>query len=357
MFSSNLFILLATSLVLANFPSVVHSQTLEAVLTSSKFPYGLTFTGIAYDGDDSIYIFGGLYQEYNSTTTGISDQIYRYSVVSDTLTPVGQFPNPIYGGSVEHDGNGNYFYFGGNLPYDPDQSGSTYSLKIFKFTPSDGQVVQVGTILRYLFRSPCIRYNNTVVILGSSYYSDPAVFAFDMETHQVKWLRDMPQRYMDHTAVWDEAENRAVVFGYKHRPASKSAEPNAVEPFTLYKPTGFGDNEVVDVILPFSFTGLTQATAVVGRAAYVIGSQRPSTSNYIARVNLETLEVERIYVENFIPYYDLSDVDLFYIISAVYVEKLNRIYYFGGRLQFYSFKHTQYIGDVAYIDLAPLGQN
>ncbi|OXA62922.1 uncharacterized protein LOC110863430 [Folsomia candida] len=348
MSSSYLFtILLATTLVLANFPFVVHPQTLEAVLTSSKFPYGLTFTGIAYDGDDSIYIFGGLYQEYNSTTTEISDQIYRYSVMSDTLTPVGQLPNPIYGGTVEHDGKGNYFFFGGHLIH------ANYSLKIFKFTPSDGQVVQVGTILRYLFNSPSIRYNNTVVILGSSYYSDPAVFSFDMETYQVKWLRDMPKSYVDHTAVWDEAGNRAVVFGH----VSQSWTPNPVEPFTLYKPTGFGDNEVVDVILPFSFTGLTQATVVVGRAAYVIGAQRPSTSNYIARVDLETIEVEQIYVENFAPYYDLSDVDIFDGISAVYVEKLSRIYYFGGSLQFYSLHDLQFIGNVAYIDLTPLGQN
>lgn len=330
-------------------PSPALSQNLTAVLTSTKLATGLHFTAISYNHAESIYLFGGLTHNFDA-----SDAIFHYNLTSEELSVVAHFPIPIYGGTVQNDGHGNYFYFGGNLiPFDGEPS--RYSLAIYKFNSNSGEVSQVGTILRYMFDSASIVYNNTIVIFGSSYYSEPVVYSFDMESHRIRQLANMPERYMEHAAVWDEVHQRALIFGYKYRTSRQNdVIPKAMESFTFYKPTGFEDNEVIQVNLPVTFSCLTRSVITLGRYAYVIGAQRPSTSNYIVRVELETLDIELLLVNDFIPWEDINDVDIFYNVAAVHVERLQRVYYFGGRLQLYSDNSGIILDNIAYIDLSPL---
>ncbi len=55
-------IFLSIFILLSLYPHYSLSQNLTATITSAKLPYGVIISSSAYDGQDSIYIFGGLTQ-------------------------------------------------------------------------------------------------------------------------------------------------------------------------------------------------------------------------------------------------------------------------------------------------------
>ncbi len=93
--------------------SCSQGQELTAIISNAKLPLKLLYTSSIYDGDDTIYIFGG-----KATTLddryGSRSPIYTYSIATDTISRIRSMDYTRYGAAISMGSNGNIYYTGGN---------------------------------------------------------------------------------------------------------------------------------------------------------------------------------------------------------------------------------------------------
>jgi hypothetical protein len=95
-------------------------QLLTTIIVETKLPNKVYGTVPCYDGDDTIYLFGG----WNGGK--LLNQILTYSLSNQTIQNVGVLPLPSCCGTVQVDSFGDVFYFGGNSDFK----------HVFKFYPN-----------------------------------------------------------------------------------------------------------------------------------------------------------------------------------------------------------------------------
>ncbi|XP_021960144.1 uncharacterized protein LOC110856009 isoform X2 [Folsomia candida] len=91
-----------------------YGQRLSAVYSSTSLEYPSSLIAAFHDGDDSIYVFGGL------GDIGFIRKIYLYNITSDTIRTIGSISaSRLHAGSIQQDKDGNLLYFGWHPhPYD-----------------------------------------------------------------------------------------------------------------------------------------------------------------------------------------------------------------------------------------------
>src|SRR5687768_15935849 len=85
--------------------TVCKSQGLAVEYLSARLPTGDHCHQLHYDGDDSIFVFGGCWPR-------TARQILKYTLATDTISRIGTLPTDFIHGSVQSDDDGNVFLFG-----------------------------------------------------------------------------------------------------------------------------------------------------------------------------------------------------------------------------------------------------
>ncbi|OXA65047.1 hypothetical protein Fcan01_01424 [Folsomia candida] len=281
---------------------------LVAQLSQVKLPTRMEKTTVSYDGDDTIYIFGG----FRTAPLYRSRDILEYRISTDSIRiqPAGTFPIEISSGTVTRDRFGNYYYFGG---FDDD---SLPSQKIYHFSPATGQVVELGSFSNSLFDAVGFQYNDTIsYIVGRS---PTAMVQFDLDGVQLNVGVRLPVVLM-RTGVFWNGNQTAYVIGSSQM---ETGPPHVIIKYDI--PSG---QAVLMGEIDFPDMNSTPATTWDSRFefAYAIGGFEQNDA--IMRMNLGTESIEMLPVENF----PGGGRTMFYNSAAAYVEKLNRIYFFGGR--------------------------
>lgn len=100
-----------------------YGQRLSAVYSSTSLEYPSSLIAAFHDGDDSIYVFGGL------GDIGFIRKIYLYNITSDTIRTIGSISaSRLHAGSIQQDKDGNLLYFGNEdvnyraIKFDPVQN-------------------------------------------------------------------------------------------------------------------------------------------------------------------------------------------------------------------------------------------
>lgn len=140
---------LALVLLFPFLPTPTLSQ-LSAVYSHVKLPTHGYFHRTWYDGQESIYLFGGG-DGILTDATGI----LRYSLSNDTIHSIGSLRLNARFGSVHSDWDGNVFYFGGGSNGD----------RIIKYSPLTNSSSVIAQYPVWSNPTPKLD-NNTVLILG-----------------------------------------------------------------------------------------------------------------------------------------------------------------------------------------------
>jgi hypothetical protein len=170
-------------------------------VTTLATAYNAVEASAVWDGAGSSYIFGG--HDYSSPrVTGSS--IIRFTAATGQLSVMPTaLLTPISGTSAVWDGM-NAYIFGG-------WTGSTYSHKIMRYTPSTGTITYMASTLPMssLGSLSAVWDGSSAYIFGSAYN----ILKFTPSTDTLVALSaSLPQSGLDSSAVWDGA-GHAYVFG------------------------------------------------------------------------------------------------------------------------------------------------
>ncbi|OXA48066.1 uncharacterized protein LOC110855290 [Folsomia candida] len=294
------------------FDHSVQSQ-LIATKVAALLPSKRYDTTAHYDeSTDSIYIFGGLGQ------SGALTDFLQYSITSETVTRVGSLPAVRYGGTTSSDASSNIYYHGG-----------ISTAEIFKFSPTLHTVENV-TMMPYPNTNAAsvqVSHSTPDVLILGGYWARSGVVRFNMETLETQVLPSLPINYTVILAVSDGAGS-AYLFGnpYVEAPISGEHFVTKMNSSTL---------ETVQIGGP-TFPSVRSKGAAVwdGSDVYVVGGYGGLVagirSDSVLKWSPATMEHRVIPVLNFPWAFDKQE---FKGASAVYVERLRRIYFFGGMSQ------------------------
>lgn len=317
--------------VLYFFCLVPHCQCLTAIRSRARLPMKRAFTTSIYDGEDSIYTFGG--SEYRNPSFYDYKDILKYTISTDTIQIVNQLPLPLFYSSTSMDMSGNIFLFGGierNA-----EGGLSYSPLIFKYFPKTNILQQISTRLPYRMydMAAAKTSNNQVYLFGGSTQFN--TFLFDMDSLSLTSGGRLPTRWeeLKTTAVSDNLGN-SFIFGHLDFAPAPVIKLNLQ---TLQMVMG-------QETLPYFRD--RPASVWDGTNAYVIGGHFP-VGNAIIQFNPVTMTHVLIPVTNF-----PGDGDsILSSTAAVYVEKLKRIYFMGGVSISLVGGASVYHDEIWYIDL------
>jgi len=319
-------------LFLSLLATTAFADTLKAQYSAAKLPITVVNSQLAYDGNDSIYIFG----------TGSDEAISivaRFSIDSDSCEEVGRLPSVVYLGSAQAVGTGIY-YFGGQYP------GEGYR-DIIKFDTLTNTVASVGKMpfdasYHTTFKQP---NSSNLYFFKSSNFNEEfsKLYELDMSTY-----------------AFTELNGDVDILGYTSAVVDKYSYIFGQEESTQKSRILMIDMESINSpFQPFTFSDrvFSHTSQVVsdGISAYIINSHDPSAEpgylpNAFVRINLQDYIPDYPEIENFpMP---TSEGRYFFAPSAVYVDKLNRIYYFGGRTWNSTSNEYSYVKDIWYIDLS-----
>ncbi|OXA37229.1 hypothetical protein Fcan01_28007 [Folsomia candida] len=118
------------------------SGALVAKLYNATVPVVTLFAGVSYDGDDSIYHFGG-WNIFPTETDPqpMMDAIWRYSISADAFELVARLPFGMVLTSIVNSVEGTYYIFGGLLD---ETNWQQYS--VFKLSVESGTVTEVAQL-------------------------------------------------------------------------------------------------------------------------------------------------------------------------------------------------------------------
>jgi len=293
-----------------------------------------------FDGDESIYLLGGV---------GAWRRILRFNISTETIEQVGEL---LYGNDLGQNGaainsNGKIFSIGGGLidgigrvqSFDPSQDIVSKNLSNLPYDISAGS------------RIP-LEGGDQVLIVGGSLagFNLDKVLMYDMikESATVLNNKTLPISMVNCKAA--RLGNKAFVFGY---PQSVTNPPAYIL-----------DLDTLEVQLPpedFIFPRLVDEPQVIsnGYNYFLLGGwsnesdhQSDVPTDGIVRFDPEDFSWNFIKVENF----PIQSYEHFWRPpSSIYIEKLNRIYSFGGMSRNFSSPNSGMVrDDIWYIDLSPL---
>jgi len=299
------------------------SQDLIAEYCQATLSLPVSFTASIYDGDDSILIFGG---------SGDSNMIYQYSISNDDIQVIGSIVDSTHRTtSVLADREGNYLYFG-----------SSYTQKsVTKFSPVKNTTDEVASLPFASGWSGTIldEETDTAYMMGMS-GSQMSILSYDMTRHNFSIKDSLPGPMYPSAAV--KFGGVVYVFG----------ETRLVgrDPVYIFNMNTHGVTKIDNIMPDFS---MSPSAVVAGDFIYVVGgyTRRDGVfTNAIIRFNPETMEVEYIFVKDF-----LIDFEEYFSEAPdmVYVEKLNRIYFFGGFSWDYLAGAYKYHNEIWYVTLNP----
>jgi hypothetical protein len=298
------------------------AKNLEVIVTETKLPYPLYYIPTVYDGEDAIFLIGGSKSGFNE----FSQDVLKYSLSDQTVKRVG-VTDDIQIGSAVWGGDGDIFYFGSYR-----STGNRH--EVWKFTacnPKSWTVVSNLTERNYKSTSVADKDGNAYIFGGF----DPAfsysnkIMKFSKATNKVETVATaiLPGGRLYHSAVWDDLNENAYIFGG----ATTSGYVNDILKFN----SKTGTLSKLAVSLP---TKLTNACAIYnGREAYIVGGYDEGAPWSVLRFTPSTNELNVVNVTNFPSYAER--------LGCAYVEKLNRIYLFGG------YNAGTYMDSIMYIDL------
>ncbi|OXA60567.1 uncharacterized protein LOC110844876 [Folsomia candida] len=329
---ANNVLLLWSGLLLFLSPLITSQQEyLVAVEAGSKLPQTLAHSVAAYDGNDTIYVFGG----YNETCppSYLSDQILRYTVSTDSIEVAARFPKGLCYGAVTSDNEGAYYFFGG---YDEFEQ----SLAIYKFSSISGTVSQVSFLPNGVIQTASFQSNSkTSYVFGGGLVAT-SIIKFDTETDTITDVIPMPVEYDQMLSFWDNVNQVAYIFG------SRRPTPGA-EPVMVFSP----ESNEITTLTNFTFYEFEYPTRGVmttdGIYGYGVGGFFPYDS--IMQFHLQSLETKYVPVLN----HPGANGTEFWGAGAAYVNSLNRIYFFGG-VSYKSGGDSNFNDKIWFIDLSPL---
>jgi len=280
------------------------AENLKAEFATAKLPMPLWGSQLVYDGDNSIYIFGGAGE-------GLYPDILRYDISSDSIEKVGEMPYPGYEGAAEWNGaDGSVFHFGGSTGTE-----YTYTNVIDSTITTSSSIARLSAEVLDdpMFMISFKQDNSSLTYILLRMVADASlsrVYQFDTSTYEITPVSDSFEFFGLTSFVMD---NYAYTLGYK-----KVLEAD----MTSLK------MEIFDSGPDFSQLSISSAVSD-GTNAYLIGGYYSGyMGDFLIQYNPVnhswiTLEVDDFPYTNNIAYY--------YGPASVFVAKLNRIYYFGGQ--------------------------
>jgi len=283
----------AIGLLLTCCATPTQGQTLTAKLCSAQLPLALTYSSPLYDGYDSIYLIGGY--------TGINyTQALKYSISEDRIEEIGSLPLMDYGGGAVMDKHKNIFYIGGKNTRD-----------IYRYNPEPRTFSKVGMLPwdNHYFATIQVDEETAFIIGGNEKKPAKTILSLNLASMSSEDLGgELPQATYYSSAIWVKEKGSAYI---------------VQDGFMKYnRPTN------VTVEIPLEIETSYQGQVVWdGKFAYVIGGlhARHDATNLV-QFDLESETMRMIPVKDFPAVRGSS----FYGSAAVYVEKINRIYIFGG---------------------------
>lgn len=260
--------------------------------------------GLGYDGADTIYNWGFVYDPVRK-----SNYILKYSIFDDTMSRVNSpaLHSPQDGIGILVD-NQNLFHFGG------DQRGSIVR---FQFNATQSVWRKVGRIPRIQSVSASVwdggEYIYVTGGVGAGSEVKDSIWRFSTVTSKVEIVAHLPIARRHMTAVWEKTTRSVYIFGGKDYPIYFSE-------ILKFDPAD-GSVRALDVKLPAP--SAYSCAVTVGEVVYVIGGYaRRGRGFQMIRFNPATEEINTIPLNNF--------PNGIYGHNCVFVEKLRRIYIFGG---------------------------
>jgi len=332
MASKNLYHLVTALAVLgAILPPLTTS--LKAELAKAKLPIPLKSPEPFYDGKESIYIFGGI------DNNVITKSILRYNITSDTLETIGEMPSGGYRGSVQLVDKYIY-YFGGYIIEVGEY------VDIVKYDPVSNEAESVGKLPYDILHHTSFQLSSTANIVYfvfqlSSTVSKLGALNMTMTTYEFEGLVDLPNFRCFSSVV---SGNDVYIFG--DEATTQESLVTKVDMISL-------KIEKIYLSKDYSFRGLSSAVSD-GSYAHVLLGPLDYTSDTNIDDILLTFVPEAPYgrvhrdVEN-LPSND--NEAYFRHPTSVYVQKLNRIYYFGGEVYNRETDEHTILDEIRFIDL------
>ena len=303
------------------FPSPSKSQDLVATPTLAKLPYTLEHHAICYDGLDFVYIFGGRH-------VGYQNKILKYTLSNDSIEVVGMLPFISGYGAVASDGTGRMYYFGGH-------NMTASSSAIYVFDTTTHTVSHWGNLPEpHRHELSVVAMNSTdFVIIEDMILSYTSVISLHLPTQTFTELDGFPNGSRSGAVLMPPTTILGARNGWPQNPIFK------------YDPT-------TNNLTYFSHSfHIDQHPSIVfdGQDGWIVSGLWDLPSSGILKVDPVMESVSFVPVEGFPATNNVGFLNS----AAVYVERLNRIYIFGGHSTFPGGRHTSH-DDIWYINLNPL---
>jgi hypothetical protein len=283
-----------------------------------------------YDGNDSIYLFGG----YGEISGAVSD-ILRFDISTERIAKVGEARYDLIDGHVQMDSNGNFLYFGSGFD----------GKKVLRFNPLLDTTEEVGQLPYHVTYGTSVSTSGTAYIFGGI-VNQGGILSFNMETFRSEEVGSLPINYSSLASV--QFGNKAYIFG-SGGDTMELKSVLSVNLDTLQTETGPKD-------FPYIYDSRTNVV-FDGTMAYIVGGYMENITgippNSLLSFDPATYQWKHEKVENLMINGD--DHWLRAGPSCVFIEKLNRIYMFGGgESKSDEYYYSYYRKAIGYIDLSPL---
>jgi len=314
-----------------------NNDNLKVEYVKAKLPAPMADSTPFYDGNDSIYLFGGRSASHSQTVY----KILRYSISADSVEEVGRLPSACSRGSVQALGTDIYF-FGGY------SAGEGYT-DVVKFDTSTGSATSVAMLPRSGIYHTSFRQPDSPVVyvlLQMDRKEDPArLYKCDLSTGNYTFSHI--ENFVGITAYTSVIYgNQAYLYGQGSGEYRDDSQIQVVD-MTSLNPSylNYGSR----------YFSIFSRAVSDGEFSYFVDSlDANSDSGYLpnpfVKLNGFTHMAEYPEVKDF-PVHD--DLHYMFAPSTVYVEKLNRIYFFGGRTQNRTTMDYADLDDIWFIDLTP----
>jgi hypothetical protein len=291
------------------FACAAETQSIKIVTSSTLLPKPLAFATAVYDGNDSIYLWGG-----NSTYQSVQD-ILVYSVSDNAIKQIGTMVNASFGTGVWA-GNENLLHFGGiNFSRLLAQS------DVWKFnTTNPSAMKSVANLSNKFWGGKAVWTGGTDTYIFGGYSTDDGrigeplstISKYSSLTDSVEIVGQLPSPRGGLSAVWDNNTQSIYLFGGVREIEGWSAI--TYDDILKFTPVNGSIDKVQSLPQNVSFSCAVWA----GKYAYIVSGLEVSNRIYFFDPEL-----------NKVKYYILGFSNM-YGTGCVYVEKVNRIYVFGG---------------------------
>ncbi|XP_021964186.1 uncharacterized protein LOC110859530 isoform X2 [Folsomia candida] len=284
-------------ILILSFTFLCQGQRLTATYSAARLPYAMDRTAAYYDGVDSIYLFGGRANSYEVRSISV------YSISQDTIKMVGSISSTyLFESCVESATNGNLYYFG--------NVASSYSFDISRNTTE-----AIAALPFYPADCGALKLNHTSNIVYI--FKDSPLRTFDLETMVLTEVATLTH----YPTISTKIGNSAIFFSGVSGPALARVTKLNLDTMEMEtRNTGLHTLSYARVA-----SDLVRYVYIIG--GYVPAADRPTQT--IIQWDTQLHQHVYIPVDNY-PF-SYSEESWQYSPASVYVEKLNRIYYFGGR--------------------------